>query len=43
VDELLSALLVVEDETIGAAGWSLLVSFVDLLSAEKEPRYKNTN
>ena len=45
VDELLSALLVVEDGTIGAAGWSLLVSLVDLLSAEqsKEPTYKNTN
>lgn len=34
VDELLSALLVVVDEIIGATGWSLLVSFVDLLSAK---------
>lgn len=45
VDELLSALLVVEDGTIAAAGWSLLVSLVNLPSAEqsKEPTYKNTN
>ena len=33
-DELLSVLLVVEDETAGAAGWSLLESFVDLLSVD---------
>lgn len=32
MEELLSALLVVVDEIIGATGWSMLVSFVDLLS-----------
>lgn len=37
VDELLSALLVVVEETAGAVGWSLLVSLVDLLSANEKP------
>lgn len=32
LEELLSALLVVVDEITGATGWSLLVSFVDLIS-----------
>lgn len=32
VEELLSALLVVVDETIAAVGWSLLVSFADFVS-----------
>lgn len=32
VDELLSELLVVVDDTTGAVGWSLLMSFADLLS-----------
>jgi hypothetical protein len=36
VDELLSVLLVVEVETTGAAGWSMLVSFVDLLSVDSQ-------
>ena len=38
VEELLSALLVVVDETTAAVGWSMLVSFVDLVS---EIRPKN--
>ena len=33
VDELLSALLEVVDDITGATGWSLLVPFVDLVSA----------
>ena len=33
VDGVLSVLLVVEDDTTGATGWSWQVSFVDLLSA----------
>lgn len=41
VEELLSALLVVVDEITAAAGWSLLVSFVDLLSADPQNRYYN--
>jgi hypothetical protein len=36
VDELLSVLLVVEVETTRAAGWSMLVSFVDLLSVDSQ-------
>lgn len=35
VDEELSAMLVVDDEATGTIGWSLLVSFVDLLSADQ--------
>lgn len=34
VDGILSALLVVEDDTTGATGWSRLESFVDLLSPD---------
>jgi hypothetical protein len=35
-DELLSVLLVVDDETTGTAGWSVLVSFMDLLSVDSQ-------
>lgn len=34
LDGMLSSLLVVEDDTAGATGWSRLESFVDLLSAD---------
>ncbi|MFS7948123.1 hypothetical protein Hanom_Chr06g00556271 [Helianthus anomalus] len=41
VDVVLSLLLVVEDEATGATGWSVLVSFVDLLSAGSHNKVKN--
>ena len=41
VDGVLSALLVVEDDTVGATGWSILVSFVDLLSTVLHAKTQN--